>query len=467
MTTTTDPVTALLEHGPFAGSILTPDDSEYDDARALFNKMIDRRPVLLVRPSTTVDVATAVAFAVAQGLEIAVRSGGHSVAGHSMSDGGMVIDLARMNHVSIAPDGSAAVAGTGASWRDFDLEAGRAGAATPGGVISTTGVGGFTLGGGVGWLSRRYGLTCDNLIGATLVTASGEVIEVSEKCNADILWGLRGGGGNFGVVTEMTFRLHPIARVVGGIAPFDDDDLETVLRHYGSTMDDAPDTLGAILDFSLAPEDVTRTVASIISCSSDVGTTGTDAIHRLGDVGTTGVTGGPTGVVPRSTPLVREFSYPVWQQMLDHTAPKGRYNYWKTVFLDAVHEEVVEVLASLARTLPTSVSRLHLIRMGGAASRQVPDHTAFAARYHPYVVHLITAWEDENDTARCVEWTKSAFDALSPMAAEGAYLNFIGDEGNDRIRASYGERNYARLVELKKRLDPNNVFRLNQNITPD
>lgn len=462
MTITTDHTAALRDHGPFHGSVLVHGDNDFDEARALFNKMIDRMPAVIVRPVDTADVATAVAFAVEAGLEIAVKSGGHSVAGHSMSDGGLVIDLADMTSVTVDDTGRTATVQTGASWRDFDLATSRSGLSTPGGVISTTGVGGFTLGGGVGWLSRRYGLTCDNLIAATLVTARAAVIEVSENANADVLWALRGGGGNFGVVTEMTFALHPVARVIGGVAPYDDHLIESALGHYSTMMETAPDSLGAILDFSRAPGNLSSTVATIIACSSDTANSGVESVHAAVDLGR----GTPMDTEPRSAPLVREFAYPVWQQMLDHTAPKGRYNYWKTVFLDAVEPEVAAVLAALARTIPSAVSRLHLIRMGGEASRKSPDHTAFAARHHPYVVHLITAWEDDTDAERCIAWTKSAFDVLSPYAAEGAYLNFIGDEGADRIRQSYGKSNYARLLATKRALDPDNVFHLNQNIDP-
>ncbi|SIR77636.1 FAD-binding oxidoreductase [Williamsia sterculiae] len=450
-------VTDALD-GRLDGRVITPSDSDYDTARALFNGMIDRRPAVIIRCRTEQDIVAAVACVHGIDVDIAVRCGGHSVAGHSVCDDGVVIDLTEMRSVSVDPARRTATAQGGALWQDFDLVAGRAGLATPGGVISTTGVAGFTVGGGVGWLSRRFGMTCDNVVGARVVTPDHGVLTASADENPELFWAIRGGGGNFGVVSEITLQLHDVSTVIGGVAAFDLTDGVAVVRHYRDVMDSAPDQLGAILDFAPAVDDETRTQVSLISCDSDVSDEGGQSTRELQSV---------PDVTPVGKLVHREFPYAMWQTMLDHTAPHGRLNYWKTVFLDEVSDAVVDTLVDIAATLPSAVSRMHLIRMGGFASRCEPGATAFTARHHPYVVHLITSWEDPEATAGCVRWTREAYDRLEPFAAEGAYLNFIGDEGQDRIRASFGEETYQRLRAVKRQFDPHNRFHLNQNIEPD
>jgi FAD/FMN-containing dehydrogenase len=451
MTCTTHPLTG------FAGDVVEPGDPDYDTAREVFNGLVDKRPAVLLRCRGSADIVLAVRYAVASGAQLAVRCGGHSVAGHSTTDGGVVIDLSLMRDVQVDPERRIATVGPGATWREIDRATARHGLACPGGVVSSTGVGGFTLGGGVGWLARKYGLTCDNLLSAELVLPTGEVLAVSEQENADVLWALRGGGGNFGVVSRFVLRLHPVDHVIGGISSYDDTEAEAVLDHYRATMDHAPDELASILDFA-TDEQSDRRLVTILACSPRTDDNGKQAVRNLIDVNT-------AGTAPVLS-LHRRFRYPTWQQVVDHTAPFGRLNYWKSVFLTELTDEAVRRIVRLGRTRPTPQTRLHLIRLGGHPSRVEPGATAFSARHHSYIVHLITTWTDPEDTARCQAWTAQAYEWLRPLAPDGAYLNFVGDEGQDRIRASFGVDTYRRLAELKTRLDPHNRFALNQNIVP-
>ena len=441
----------------FTGDIVHPGSDDYDSARQVFNGLIDKRPAVVLRCRSRADIVAAVRYAVSSGAEIAVRCSGHSVAGHSSTDGGILIDLSLMRRVVVDPEHRIAVIQPGATWRDVDRATARHGLACPGGVVSSTGVGGFTLGGGVGWLSRTYGLTCDNLTAAELVLANGEVLYVSGSQNAEVLWGLRGGGGNFGVVAHFVLDLHPVEHVVGGVQAYDDTDAEAVLEHFRAQMDNADDHLASLIDFG-TDEGSGRRLVTILSCSTGPDEVGQAAIGALLQVH--GVTTEPV------MSLQREIAYPTWQQVLDHTAPFGRLNYWKSTFLTELSDEAIRRIALLGRTRPAPQTHLHLIRLGGFPSRVPPQATAFSARNHPYIVHLITAWTDRADTERCKAWTDEAYKTLRPLGPASVYLNFIGDEGQARIRASFGEVIYRRLAELKARLDPDNRFALNQNIEP-
>jgi len=441
----------------FTGDVVYPDGADYDSARQLFNGLIDKRPSVVLRCRSRADIVAAVRHAVSSGAEIAVRCSGHSVAGHSSTDGGIVIDLSLMRGVVVDPEHRLAVIEPGATWRDIDQATARHGLACPGGVVSSTGVGGFTLGGGVGWLARTYGLTCDNLTAAELVLANGEVLFVSESQNPDVLWGLRGGGGNFGVVAHFVLDLHPLDHVVGGVRSYDDTEAETVLEHFRARMDNADDHLASIVDFG-TDESSGRRLVTILGCSTGSDEVGQAAIGAL--LHAAGVTTEPVAS------LQRRLSHPAWQQVLDHTSPYGRLNYWKSIFLTELSDEAIRRIALIGRTRPAPQTRLHLIRLGGFSSRVPPQATAFSTRNHPYIVHLITTWTDPADTARCKSWTDEAYETLRPLGPASAYLNFVGDEGQARIRASFGEVTYRRLARLKARLDPDNRFALNQNIEP-
>ena len=441
----------------FTGDVVHPDSADYDSARQVFNGLIDKRPAVVLRCRSRADIVAAVRYAVGSGAEIAVRCSGHSVAGHSSTDGGILIDLSLMRGVIVDPEHHIAVIEPGATWRDIDQVTARHGLACPGGVVSSTGVGGFTLGGGVGWLSRTYGLTCDNLTAAELVLPAGEVLYVSESQNPEVLWGLRGGGGNFGVVAHFVLDLHPVDHVIGGVRAYDDVDAEAVLEHFRAQMDNADDHLASVVDFG-TDESSGRRLVTILGCSTGSKEVGQAAIGALLQV--RGVTTEPV------MSLQREMGYPTWQQVLDHTAPFGRLNYWKSTFLTELSDEAIRRIALLGRPLPTPQTHLHLIRLGGFPSRVPPQATAFSTRNHPYIFHLITTWTDPADTERCESWADEAYETLRPLGPSSAYLNFVGDEGQARIRASFGEVNYRRLAKLKARLDPDNRFALNQNIEP-
>lgn len=441
----------------FTGDAIYPADARYDTVRQVFNGMIDKRPQVVLQCRSREDIVAAVRYAVDAGAEIAVRGGGHSVAGHSTTDGGVVIDLTQMRGVRVDAQARIAYVDAGATWGDVDPVTSKHGLACPGGVVSTTGVGGFSLGGGIGWLSRAYGMTCDNLIGAELVLASGEVLTVSETENADVLWGLRGGGGNFGVVAQFMLRLHPVDSVVAGVQSYPDTDAEAALKHFRSQMDNAPDHLASILDFSSDLKSG-QSLVNILGCSTRTDQIGVDDTHALLNV--RGAAAKPV------LALQHKLEYPTWQQAIDQTAPFGWLNYWKSLFVTELTDEAIRRIALLGRSRPSAQTRLHLIRLGGYASRVPPEATAVATREHPYIIHLMTTWTDPADTARCTAWAGQAFEILRPLGPAGAYLNFVGDEGQDRIRATFGDAGYQRLAELKARLDPDNRFTLNHNITP-
>lgn len=441
----------------FTGDAVYPGDARYDEVRQVFNGMIDKQPREILQCRSRDDIIAAVRYAVASGAEIAVRSGGHSVAGHSTTDGGIVIDLTQMRGVRVDPEARIAYVDAGATWGDVDPVTSKYGLACPGGVVSTTGVGGFSLGGGIGWLSRAYGMTCDNLIGAELVLASGEVLSVSETENADVLWGLRGGGGNFGVVSQFMLRLHPVDGVVAGVQSYPDTDSEAALKHFRAQMDNAPDHLASILDFS---SDLTtgQSLVNVLACSTRTDQTGSDDVSALLNV--RGVAAKPVVAVQH------KLDYSTWQQALDYTAPYGWLNYWKSLFVTELTDEAIRRIALLGRSRPSAQTRLHVIRLGGYAGRVAPEATAIVTREHPYIIHLMTTWTEASDTARCTAWARQAFEILRPLGPAGAYLNFVGDEGQDRIRATFGDAGYQRLAELKARLDPDNRFTLNHNIEP-
>jgi FAD/FMN-containing dehydrogenase len=300
-------------------------------------------------------------------------------------------------------------------------------------------------------------LTCDNLTAAELVLANGEMLFVSESQNPEVLWGLRGGGGNFGVVAHFVLDLHPVDHVIGGVRAYNDTEAEAVLEHFRAQMDNADDHLASIVDFG-TDESSGRRLVTILGCSTGSEEVGQAAIGALLHV--RGVTTEP--VMSQQ----RKLQYPAWQQVLDHTSPYGRLNYWKSIFLTELSDEAIRRIALLGRTRPAPQTRLHLIRLGGFSSLVPPEATAFSTRNHPYIVHLITTWTDPADTERCKSWTDQAYETLRPLGPASAYLNFVGDEGQARIRASFGEVTYRRLAKLKARLDPNNRFALNQNVEP-
>lgn len=448
----------------FRGHLLQPGEPGYDEARSVWNAMIQKRPALIARCTGVADVVAAVNFGRDQGMLTAVRGGGHNVAGTGVCDGGLLIDLSLMKQVQVDPRARTARAGGGATWADFDRETHVFGLATPGGLISATGIGGLTLGGGWGWLSRRYGLACDNLLSAEVVTAGGRVVTASADENPDLLWALRGGGGNFGVVTSMEYRLHPVDTVMAGAAFFPTPRLPELLRFYREYATAAPDELNTLVNITVAPpapflppEVHGRPVTIIAGCYAGPVPDAERALEPL-----------RRGLGQPLVDLFMPMPYPALQQMLDGTAAKGLQAYWKSHYLRALDDGAIDVINSFANDLATPITQIIMGAVGGAVPRTPAGDTAFGNRQAPYFMNIETRWErpDEVERHKNVDWARRFWEAMQPFSTGGVYVNFLGEEGEDRVRAAYGSAIYNRLAQLKKKYDPDNFFRVNQNIKP-
>ncbi len=442
------------------GSVALPGGPAYDAALDLWNGMIASRPALVVRPRGPADVVTALRAARDLGLEVSVKGGGHNVAGHASTDGGLMLDLELLRGVRVDPVRRRARVGGGARWSDVDRETGVFGLATTGGVISTTGVGGLTLGGGVGWLVGKHGLACDNLLSVDLVTAAGEVVTASEAENADLFWALRGGGGNFGVVTSLEFALHPQPTVFAGMVAHPPDRAPAVLELYREVTEDAPDELGVYCGLMAEPEHGMR-VAALPFCWSGDPDAGEDAVRPLLEQGE------PVMVMADQMP------YPVWNAANDVLFPPGRRYYWKGAMLRDLDDRVLAAVADLAAEPPRPWFSVAIEGYAGVMNRVDPDSTAFPHREARYQAVVSAAWEDPADDALAREWAREVHDAVSPYALEGEFLNFVVDDGaaaaaggtSARVRAGYG-RSWERLREVKRRWDPDNVFHRNNTVLP-
>lgn len=432
------------------GQVILPGDADYDDARKVWNGMIDRRPALVARCAGVADISKAVCFARDQHLLLAVRGGGHNVAGAGTCDGGLVIDLSPMKAVQVDSERRTARVESGATWKDFDDEAQKYGLATTGGLVSSTGVAGFTLGGGIGWLVRKHGMACDNLISAEVVTANGQLVKASAGEHSDLYWGLRGGGGNFGVVTAFEFALHPVSTVVGGIVAHPLPRAREVLQFYRRFIATAPDELTTLVVFATTPEG--HQIIGIAACFAGPVEQGAEAIRPLKEFG------------PPVMDMMGPLPYTALQQANDPTAPAGLQNYWKAAFLHDLSDESIDAMIEYATNATSPLSMIHLHQLGGAMNRVAAGATAFGHRDSGFVVNIIGAWSEPGDNQRHIDWARGLFTALQPYA-RGAYINFLGDEGQERVRSAYGS-NYERLVALKNKYDPANLFRLNQNILP-
>jgi FAD/FMN-containing dehydrogenase len=445
----------------FSGEILRPADRGYADGRRLWNASIDRRPCLIARARNASDVATAVLHARDAGMEIAVRGGGHSTAGHSMSHGGVTIDLSLLRSVEVDPRTRTARVGGGALLIDVAKAGAAHSLAMPYGHVSHTGIGGLTLGGGMGWIMRRFGLTIDSLRSAQVVTASGGIVTASEEENPDLFWALRGGGGNFGVVTEFEFDLHPHGpEVLAGLVLYRLEDAGEALRQSRAFMDEAPDEISAFETFLTVPP----------------GSPFPTELRGKPAFGIGMVYAGPVAEGEVALRPLRELGQPVLdlvapmpnvavQSMLDPTAPPGMRNYNKSHWLRELPDEAIDRMVELHADVTSPMSLIINARMGGAVGRVPPGTTAFGDRDAYRLVWVISAWW-EGDDAEHIEWCRRTFDALTPHSTGGAYVNALANEGAERIRASYDDDVWRRLVEAKDRWDPENVFRLNQNIPP-
>jgi FAD/FMN-containing dehydrogenase len=443
------------------GRLARAGSDDYDQARTIWNAMIDRRPGLAVRCAGAADVVRAIRFAREHGLLLAVRGGGHNIAGHAVCDGGLLIDLSLMKSVRVDPARRTARVEPGATLGEFDREAQAFGLATPLGINSTTGVAGLTLGGGFGWLSRRLGLSIDNLLSADVVTATGELVRASEQENAELFWGIRGGGGNFGVVTSFEFRLHQVGpTVLSGLIVHPLDAARDVLRFYRDFVANAPEEFvcwfvmrkAPPLPF-LSPEWHGKEILALAVCYSGTVEEGERVAKPLRAFGK------PIADVIAPTPYV------AWQTLLDPLLTPGARNYWKSHDFTGLSDGLIDVLVEHARRIPDPMTELAFAQLGGAVGRVPRTATAYTHRDAQYVLNVHGRWGDPAKDEACIAWARSLFQAAAPFATGGVYVNFLTQDEPERVRAAYGE-NYDRLVALKNKLDPTNLFGVNQNIRP-
>jgi FAD/FMN-containing dehydrogenase len=443
------------------GDLITPADPRYDQVRKVWNGDIDRHPPLIARCADAADAAAAVTFAADRGLPIAVRGGGHSVAGQGLCDDGLVVDLSRMRAVTVDPRRRLAHVQGGALWQDVDPATQAHSLATTGGIVSETGVGGLTLGGGLGHLMRRCGLTVDNLVEAELVTADGRCVTVDATTDPELLWGLRGGGGNFGTVVRFGLRLHEVGpAVLAGMVIYPLDDALSVLPRYRDLIADAPDVLGTILNLRLCPQVAAvpehlhgSPIVAINVCWSGDIEQGQAFLRPLRDFG--------RPVLDTVAPM----PYVDLQRMFDATSPPGNRYYWRSVDVGPLTDEVIATIVEHASRITSPLSSVPTYHLGGAIGRVAADDTAFGSRDASHDVCIFGAWEaDRADRDRHVAWVRDFSEAMAPHSV-GQYVNFLNDEGTDNVRAAYGRR-WQRLVSLKRRVDPQNLFRHNFNIDP-
>lgn len=442
------------------GEVVTQDDPGYEVARTVYNAMIDKHPSVVVRPQNAGDVMAAVGFARDNELDLSVRGGGHSVPGFGTNDDGVVIDLSSMRGVRVDPKAKTARAEGGATWGDFNHATHAFGLATTGGIISTTGVGGLTLGGGIGYLARGFGLSCDNLISADVVTADGSFLVASEKENEDLFWALRGGGGNFGVVTAFEYRLHPVKDIYGGPMFFELEHAADIIKHFGEFIADAPEELGGFPAFQIAPplpfipEDRHGdTFCAVVACWAGPMEEGESAIKPLREV------------APMVAEHVGPMPYPALNSAFDGLVPPGLQHYWKANFVQELTDDVIEAHVEHGSRVPTVNSTVHLYPINGACHSVGPDETAFGHRDASFAPVIAGMWPDAADNDKNIKWVRDYYDATAPFSEAGGYINFAADDDQDRVGANYGV-NYEKLVKIKQKYDPDNLFHMNQNIDP-
>lgn len=443
------------------GQVLLPADPGYDEARRIWNAMIDRRPKVIVRCAGVADIRRAVAFARDNDLLLAVHGGAHNIAGSAVCDDGLVVDLSPMKSVRVDPAACRAYVEPGATLGDFDHEAQAFGLATPLGINSTTGVSGLTLGGGFGWLSRKYGMTVDNLVSADVVTADGELVHASADSHDDLFWAIRGGGGNFGVVTMFEFKLHTVGpEVYGGLVVLPFEQAKDALTKYRAAMDDMPDELAVWAVLRLAPplpflpqEVHGKPIIAFASCYNGAVIDGPGAVEAVRRFGTP--YGEHLGPMP----------YEMWQKAFDPLLTPGARNYWKSHNLAGLQDGLLDALINAIDTLPSPQCEIFFGQIGAQTCRVPVDATAYPSRDTKYVMNVHGRWTDPSEDQRCIAWARAFFEASAPFALGSVYVNFLTEDETERIGAAYGP-NYERLVAVKTRYDPHNLFRHNQNIKP-
>jgi FAD/FMN-containing dehydrogenase len=454
MSTTLDNELVRELAGRVSGPVLSPQDPGYDEARAVHNGLVDRSPAVIVRARTAGDVVAALTLARRTGLEVSVRGGGHNVAGRSVTDGGVMISLADMRDVAVDPERATVTAQGGATWSELNAAAGAHGLAVTGGAVSTTGIAGLTLGGGLGWLMAKHGLATDNLLAVELVTAAGEVLAVDASSHPDLFWALRGGGGNFGVATSFTYRLHPVGMVTGGLIAHPIEAAPELLRFYRQALAYASDDLTVFGGLVHAPDGSgTKLAALVVFHAGDP-----DAAEReLAPFKAFG------------SPLMTEVGpmpYPVMNTLLDGGFPDGALNYWLSSFTRGLPDRLIDTAVERFASAPSPMTSILFEHFHGAVTRVGTRETAVPHREPGWNLLLPSVWTDRADTEANIRWTRETHAALRPHLSSRRWLNYLGDDqGDDAIRAAYGP-NYERLREIKRRHDPGNVFHLNHNIAP-
>ena len=436
------------------GDVVVPTDTDYDVVRRVYNAMIDKRPAVVVRCAGAADVVAALAFARANALEIAVRGGGHNVSGKSVCDGGLLIDLAPMRGIRVDPERRSVRAQPGLLLRDVDRENGAFGLATPFGVVALTGIAGLTLGGGIGWLNGRFGLTCDNVLSADVVTADGRLLRASHDEHDDLYWAIRGGGGNFGIVTSFEYQAHPLDHVTVADAWYDLSEPHAgraVVRAFDDYAASCPDEVTTIMNVALLDG---KPSVKISACYCGVPDTGAEAVAPVATFGSAFAY--ETAVMP----------YVTLQGRSAASYPPGQYHYWKGSSVRSLSDEMLDVVREFTVTTPSAFTATVFQQVHGAAARVPPTATAFAHRYDHFDLVLLSKWGDDWEAEQNLAWTKDYWDALRGVVGDDVYVNNLGhDEGADRVRAAYGV-NYDRLVRVKRRYDPSNVFHMNHNVVP-
>jgi FAD/FMN-containing dehydrogenase len=438
-----------------SGPVLAPGDDGYDGVRAIYNGLIDRRPALIVRSRTSADVAAGLELARREGLDVSVRGGGHNVAGRAVSDGGVMIDLAEMKAIEVDPERATATAGGGVRWAELNAAAAEHGLAVTGGVVSTTGIAGYTLGGGLGWLMSKFGLAADNLIGVELVSASGEVLQVDASSHPDLFWALRGGGGNFGVATKLTYRLHPLPTVTGGLIAHPIESAPELLRFYRDAVSDVSDDLTVFAGLVHAPDGSGAKLAALVVFHAGDPETAEREIAPFKSFG---------------SPLVAEVGqmpYPAMNTLLDGGYPEGGLNYWLSSFTQGLPDGLIDTAVERFADVPSPMTSILIEHFHGAVTRIGSTEIAVPHREPGWNLLLPSVWTEPAETEANIRWTRDTFAALQPHLEDRRWLNYLGDDqGGDAIRAAYGP-NWERLREVKRRYDPDNVFHLNHNIEPD
>ncbi len=448
--TATMPAVEELQRN-FKGKILFGGDVDYDKERKIWNGMIDRKPGLIAQCTNTDDIQLAVKYASRHNLLVSVRGGGHNISGNAVCDGGIMIDLSRMKSVQVDAEKSQAVVEMGATWGDFDNETQKYGLATTGGLITTTGVAGLTLGGGVGWLVRKHGMSCDSIIDATVVTADGEVVKASLTENPDLLWGLRGGSGNFGIVSTLTMRLHKLSTVVGGMILHPREKAAEVYKFYRDFVKTAPNELTLYVGLLTSPDGIP--VVALIGCYSGDLEKAEEVLAPVRNFGTP------------IADLIQPMPYVQMQSLLDGGFPYGNRYYWKAGFLNEVTDEAIDLLIAHMANAPSPFSATILEYYGGASAMEPEGGAAYPHRDAQFDLIIASNWLEKAGDEENISWARKTWEAIQPFLSQRVYVNTLGVEGEERVREAYGD-SYPKLVELKRKYDPSNLFRMNQNIKP-